>query len=77
MSDCLTIKQACKHIGVCDSTIYNLIAAGRLTKLKVGLKGGRTVITMASIEAYLESCEVDFSGARKMAAFDPKIFDEI
>ncbi len=49
MSDKLlySISETCRAIGVARSTIYTLIAAGRLETIKIGR---RTLVKSASIE---------------------------
>ena len=46
----MTIQKACEYSGLSKSTIYNLINADKLVRVKVGK---RSLITTASIEALL------------------------
>ena len=49
-----TIKGACRASGLGRSTLYTLMAEGRLTKVKVN---GRTLITAASLIALINGGE--------------------
>ena len=46
------VAGACRVLGVSRSTLYPLMAAGKVDARKIG---GRTVITAASLRAYVET----------------------
>lgn len=49
-----TVKEACEATGLGVTTIYELIKAGRLRKVKIGT---RTLIPRSSLEALLSGDE--------------------
>ena len=48
-----TIAEACASIGIGKTSIYELIAEGRLKSI---LAAGRRLIRRSDLEAFLESC---------------------
>jgi excisionase family DNA binding protein len=48
---CVSIPDAARAIGIGRTTIYQLIAAGRLHPIKIGR---RTLIPVSSIQRYIE-----------------------
>ena len=58
MNNTLTINGVCAYTGLGRTKIYALIAQQRLQKVKVD---GRTLVTVASADALIESSKVSAS----------------
>lgn len=52
----MTVAQAAKKLEVCPSTVYGLIAAGRLRYVRVGLRRGVIRISDDAVQEYLARC---------------------
>ena len=55
MSECVSVAEASRLISVSKSTIYGLIAAG---KLKANTSGPQFEISAANLTEYIETCTV-------------------
>jgi excisionase family DNA binding protein len=55
------VREVAAELGLRPTTVYDLIASGRLVCYRFGPRGGRIRVRPADVEAYAESCRV---GAR-------------
>ena len=60
----LTISGACKHAGIGRTTLYALIAEGRIAARKCGSK---TLVLTDSLRAYLDTLPPAGIGAKRRA----------
>jgi excisionase family DNA binding protein len=51
-----TVPEAAEMIGISESMLWQLLAAGDIAKVKIGR---RTVIRVAELERYLEAAQAD------------------
>lgn len=60
----LTVKQVAEQLQMSPTSVYDLIARGRLAVLRLGPRGGAIRVRSEDLEAYLSSCR---SGQRLIA----------
>ena len=53
----LSMAQAAERIGCSRGHIYNLVAAGKLKRYDIGLKGTKTRVSDEDIDRYIEEAE--------------------
>jgi excisionase family DNA binding protein len=52
----LSIGEVADILGLCVRSVRDLIALGKLQSADVGPKGGKTKVTPAALDAYIERC---------------------
>lgn len=52
----LTVKQVAEQLQMSPTSVYDLIARGRLVVLRLGPRGGAIRVRGEDLEAYLSSC---------------------
>ena len=52
----LTVREVAERLGIGESTVYQLVACGRLGSHRLGLGRGTIRITSEDVDAYLDSC---------------------
>jgi excisionase family DNA binding protein len=48
----LSVREAADRLGLPPKTVYNLCSMGKLAHYRIGVSGGKIVITEADIENY-------------------------
>ena len=51
-----TVAEVAKQLRVCQTTIYELVADGKLACYRIGRRRGTIRFTEADVSAYLEAC---------------------
>jgi excisionase family DNA binding protein len=49
-----SIPETALKLGVCKTTVLNIIYEGKLRYIRVGTKGGRIIIPVKALEEYLD-----------------------
>jgi excisionase family DNA binding protein len=52
------VREVAAELGLRPTTVYDVIASGRLVCYRFGPRGGRIRVRPADVEAYVESCRV-------------------
>ena len=68
----LTVPEACGRLRVGRSTLYDLVAAGRLPAYRVGLGRGKVLISERDLSSFLADCRVDPAGSAPKPAPAPR-----
>src|SRR5262245_23772227 len=54
----ITVKEAARRLGLCRSSVYEMVDRGQLPSRRIGPRRGKVMIAAESIEAYLAAATI-------------------